>query len=601
MLYESFNLEEILFEKNIGGNDCFLESVICLLFGCYEFRKSFSQHIDTPHTCYPKCISCCLVSVYKSVMTSKTLDVYNLRVRLSTVFKNKSLFQQNHKSDAIECLNAILNALHCKQIGDTSEGINESALNENCRSSCISHNLFSLGVIESYQCECESQSQTEWDYSNYCQYFNIADILSQADLKKSKNLLIVPIIKLKNYKNDANCDLKGKMMTSLQLKLQTAEVDCCSRDNCKKKKSKISFSLPKPPSIYLLNIIWESDEVSHLDSFIATISITESITMKEIYGNSTSDIYNLRGILFYKKSHYEYALRTDNFWAFKGLGEECGWYELLKETTIMNYHPICLVYERSLESYILKISHSDLLELEKLACECYFYENKINEDFYNDFLDDCTGLFNTRKKKSSSNNPITESPKITQEDNYESQHQQKNLEIIDKRIKEVRISEEKKSNPKPSDNLETKKPLSKSETKQSNCNNIEKSSNNDPVFDEKKNVNQKSWKCSCGSENLNDWDICPSCQGLKPGIQGWVCKFCTNINNDSEVRCEACFSYKNQNSQSEFWKCSKCDSFNTGSKFSCSKCKSMKSQVSSKPANVAYSGVRYPKNNIRKS
>ncbi|OMJ86677.1 hypothetical protein SteCoe_11762 [Stentor coeruleus] len=578
MQTQSFKLEEIQIKKTSEKYDYFLESVVCLLFGCSEFQKSFSQSIQEHHNCYPNCIPCTLANVYNSVMTSKYLDVTNLKLRLSSLYKGKNIFQSNQPTDAMECLNAILNAFHCKKIGDKSDGLNEESLDQDCESTCVAHSLFSLGVLENYTCECRNKFQTEWDYSNYCQYFNIAEILVQANFDYSNDLLTVPLFKLKNYKNESNSKLYKSMMLNLNKKLSNAEANICDKENCTKKKSKIVFSLQNPPSIYIMNIIWESDDAGHLDSFISTISITESITMKNIYGNSTDDPYNLRGILFFGRNHYEYALRTEDFWAFKGLGEECGWLELLKEITIMNYHPVCLVYEKSQQKYQFSIEKSELLEIEKLACECDHYENKVHEEYYNELTNDCSGLFNDRKSK----NPSKE---IVQ--NNQGRLTNNVIESEPKSIISIAVNKRNTIKSKAKEDREiiiTKNSrYDKALYEESSMSYASQSSEKSPDTmsnPEGKNISlkNKTWKCSCGSENSETWDVCIKCQSLKPGLEGWVCKICTTINPNMKLKCESCFSARDTitKNQEDYWVCNSCNSFNPGSRNLCSQCRKKK-------------------------
>ena len=48
------------------------------------------------------------------------------------------------------------------------------------------------------------------------------------------------------------------------------------------------------------------------------------------------------------------------------------------------------------------------------------------------------------------------------------------------------------------------------------------------------------WLCECGNFNNKSFDICESCNRLKPGIEGWVCNFCTTLNNTSSTFCITC-------------------------------------------------------------
>ena len=55
--------------------------------------------------------------------------------------------------------------------------------------------------------------------------------------------------------------------------------------------------------------------------------------------------------------------------------------------------------------------------------------------------------------------------------------------------------------------------------------------------------------CECGKSNEDSWEVCPKCNlKLKPGIFGWICKFCTFRNDDERAYCSySCFNYRGVN------------------------------------------------------
>ncbi|OMJ66884.1 hypothetical protein SteCoe_36120 [Stentor coeruleus] len=61
------------------------------------------------------------------------------------------------------------------------------------------------------------------------------------------------------------------------------------------------------------------------------------------------------------------------------------------------------------------------------------------------------------------------------------------------------------------------------------------------------NIFIKTWRCACGNESDETWEVCPKCYKLKPGIKGWVCKTC-KIRNPPEIlsTCHLCRIYNNE-------------------------------------------------------
>lgn len=51
------------------------------------------------------------------------------------------------------------------------------------------------------------------------------------------------------------------------------------------------------------------------------------------------------------------------------------------------------------------------------------------------------------------------------------------------------------------------------------------------------------WSCQCGNFNSKNFDVCEMCHELKPGVSGWVCYFCTTLNNLESKSCDACGNF----------------------------------------------------------
>ena len=246
------------------------------------------------------------------------------------------------------------------------------------------------------------------------------------------------------------------MIESLKQKLDTAQTDTCTDDYCTKKDSKIRFSLEKPAKVYIINLIWNDQETRHIETFLALIAIPPNTNMKYIYGKSLSDNYNLKGIIFYGREHYEYAFRDGNFWTFKGLGKNYGWAELIKESIIMNYRPVCVIYFKQIESFTQGIEDYDIKKLEKLACKCDNFKDKFGKNIVDDdeivsglFLQDkrddfYDGRYREEEKKSAKKNGSSKPSEYPLYD--ENKYNSYSIDYkpsVEKRLEENRLEEKR--------------------------------------------------------------------------------------------------------------------------------------------------------------
>ena len=54
----------------------------------------------------------------------------------------------------------------------------------------------------------------------------------------------------------------------------------------------------------------------------------------------------------------------------------------------------------------------------------------------------------------------------------------------------------------------------------------------------------ESWKCECGHFNTSGFESCEKCYKVKQGVDGWVCSFCTYLNEVQENLCIMCLNSK---------------------------------------------------------
>ena len=307
-------ISQLVFNSLNDSTDSFLVAAVKLLFSCDLFVKKI---FNTPLKCRTDdkhyCLACGLVKGIIQGCQERIVNLNQLRMHLAEVYEEKVQFVlNNNDSDSIEAVFSLLNSLHTDFLADNSEGRNEEVVLTNCREECSSHSNFYLGIEEIYRCKCGHNGSNIWDYSNYCQYFNAAGLLEGIDQNFAKALLIIPDFKLKTLKINSNAlIMQGKIIEKLQAKLLDAQVEYCFNQNCEIKESAITFNIINYPETFLINIIWDNKESSHLESLISTISIAPSLYLNQIYGNGRAVQYQLKGILFYRRDRFDYACRYD--------------------------------------------------------------------------------------------------------------------------------------------------------------------------------------------------------------------------------------------------------------------------------------------------
>lgn len=62
---------------------------------------------------------------------------------------------------------------------------------------------------------------------------------------------------------------------------------------------------------------------------------------------------------------------------------------------------------------------------------------------------------------------------------------------------------------------------------------------------------ENTWKCACGNENDEIWEVCYNCYNIKLRVEGWVCKYCKVKNiSESLFKCNVCGEINNERSES---------------------------------------------------
>jgi hypothetical protein len=572
MNIHGFNSIQFRFCNSENKENSFLSAAITILLTTKSFvDELYALQLSCKGKNH-KCISCSLKSLLKEDSIILQSNIISLIAQLKDLLNEKGLFVPNNPNNLSDAISSILKALHCKYLANDSDGLDEEIVNMTCYEKCPLHKVFYLGVEENHVCRCGSSEKFVWEYDNICQNFVFDETLWNIDKEVSNKLIGIPDFKFKTeffYTN--SIDRQGKIAEILIENLRKIEANECLNQNCYINKSKLLFSVTNYPEVYIINLIWPDYDPSHLESLISTISIAPSIRLSQIYGKGTDYAYNLKGIALQGKGYYEYAYRFNDSWIFPGLDIKNSWYDLVKHITIVKFHPIIIVYEKGTEEYSMDIERYKLTKLEKIAAQCDLYEEKLMTDVvasHQEYIDLCGSGYHSKKKldqadpedsKKDFNTPdywvdaVMDTPGNYDIDRYQDRPiiPQTNVNMHESGLQVA---------PKLSNQLEKN---------YKNFGVVEKKKIPPPVLGRTQNSEYKKneWVCACKTSNLDDWEICKSCDGLKPGLEGWVCKFCKYRNEKTyTLSCELCEKHQDD------WKCMNCEYINMYEISYCSRC-----------------------------
>lgn len=565
------NLEYLVYEQNLGTENAYLKSVVNLLFCCKALRSLFYNCKLSQQKCEQKeCLLCIISNIYANLWKYPNLS--SLCVKLNVILAKKGIVHTSNSVDAMKIIEIILNAFHCQHIKDFSEGTNDEAIQECCAYECYSHKIFGLRIAEIYSCKCETSFEISWKGSNFFQHLNIADIFSKVDYESSINLLNLPKFMIDEEIPSASSKIKGQMIKILQKKLENAHVNFCSYEDCKEKSSNVNFQLKNLPEAYIINVVWESNDVGYLDCFLSAISITGSFLMSEIYLSNEKQNYSLNGILLSNGRDHEYAYfegKSCNFTVDKE--KFTSWIELIIKIIIKKYYPIGLVYEKSNGPFELSISNLKMKALEKIACKYDHFSLKYPDIPISDYLKkdlikisklNESDIFRKTEPKQIEKTASSQKPPLTPPASV----------VIQEKQNETKLKTLYALNPDNSDK--------KGEAKlQDNAPESSRSALHKEYLKNQLGQSSNKWKCECGKENELDWNICQKCKKIKPGVTGWVCKICTFFNKERIYNCEGCGQY---NSTEIKWQCFICGKFNKSSQNKCYYCNTLNNTSSTK-------------------
>ncbi|OMJ76593.1 hypothetical protein SteCoe_24002 [Stentor coeruleus] len=543
MSTSSLHLKGIKFEINCEDLDSFLIAAIKLFLTCDKFIDSIIKAgLKCANSKSHQCTVSSLYKVIEQAKTNKKIDIQPLRQTLADLHKEDDKFNiQSPDWDIVEAISSILNMIHLKAMNYSCIMLNEEALSVNCNESCPFHSNFYFGIDEEYLCKCGNKNITSWDYTNACQFFNISDIFEDYHQEISEGLIMTPKFLIKRDRVEGNSkSFLNKIINNLQTKLINARSENCFLDECPIQNSKISFILTKCPEYYLVNCIWDSINPPYLNVMLATVAISPTLMLNQIYGVGPETRYNLKGIIFQKNTRFDYACRYGDKWSFTGIHEDSGWIELLQEVTVMKYLPVLIVYQKAPidQPYDFNLKIHKLVYIEKFACECHEYEKLFEKPVFSNNEMSSKLFANQKKSPKTIIKPINPSnfksdipaQEFTSEPEYK---KPENILSDSKSLKNPEVAYNPSSLTNSSKNL-----LERVNLDPKILNSVSEVVKTPQKYDFN---SENFWKCKCGNFNDNNIEVCGKCFEIKQGVKGWVCKNCKSKNGpEYKIICSTC-------------------------------------------------------------
>ena len=388
-------LKSVPMVNNVGDENSFFNSIIHMLFYTKEIYQylhekkllfnsdnSNYQILGELHDIldkYNKLVDpkkCCLIPDDQMF-----LDVKNMRIILSELYKGEGFFKLNESSDPADLLFFFLNAIHSFSIDlklpkysinedhklDTdffdNKGINIFAENieksDKCDPKCLSHKLFDMHLIQQIECNnCKSTGPI----MQYDDKFFIYEI---------KYKLINKLISSQN---------KFKVLVNNFFKFAKEIIqitnDKCPK-NCEKPNVVNKTYVMEPSPYFLFTLNWKEIIPSTEEICKCFFSIPKAFQNTELFDVIDKDLttnYLLYGFICYWNGHYiSFYYGKDREWYFyedMTTKKMQNWKEILIFCIKNHYHPIMMFFR-------------------KVDTKAVLYESVISEKEYNEILEYC--------------------------------------------------------------------------------------------------------------------------------------------------------------------------------------------------------------------
>lgn len=259
-------------KNETGDNNCFLNSIVQNLYHLKSFRHQF---LNINHPIHPtqECVFCALRNLFERYTSESDLTPRDLRLSLSG---KEERFKLGESEDATEVYEVLLDSLH-------------NCFNNlvTCEPPCIIHKMFSLKIVEYYECHRCGEKKDAIRYSKWIHYIPAESLLEL--YQRSKDNLFSHLIGKTNHNDSRPCE---KCNSHLVLKRKLLNLpDVISMT--------LSFSKSNPMLQEL------TDLVDAIDTHINT---------KDMFDQAMSCVYSLSAMLCYSAMHYISIVKVGRNW-----------------------------------------------------------------------------------------------------------------------------------------------------------------------------------------------------------------------------------------------------------------------------------------------
>ncbi|KAI6650555.1 Ubiquitin specific proteinase [Oopsacas minuta] len=317
-----------------GENNCFINSVIQVLWHLNIFRSHFGQLQE--HVCYEQeCVFCTLKELFVNFQYSEsiTLPPNFVRKAMAKCYKDTGRFQLSKMDYAVECYEAVLRQLHTQITGTDWATTCTHA-------KCLPHKIFSYSSCQIDVCECGATSEP----------FPSEDILFYISADNLLKVMKKSHTSHKEILRDGNAF--GKVLKEC---LTTDKQHKCPDSSDCKKSAKVETMLLRSPYTINLSLSWSS-EISTKERVVDVLkSVGHCINIKQMFSVSLDETagnkeYFLLGIINYYGHHFSAFVYNTNLskWifcddaSFREVGNN--WDDVIQLIKRAKYQPELLVY-----------------------------------------------------------------------------------------------------------------------------------------------------------------------------------------------------------------------------------------------------------------
>ena len=374
----------ILFENGLKVNDCFLNSIIQVLFHLEEFKyKLFELEI---HQDLKNPIS----QLYIIFDNYKALSKHNAEDKLNAALLRKSLhhtygtYQKGKCGDPMETISQILELIHTQYFQNSDKSTNNTTMENNnnvifCQNElCPSHSNFLLCLKEIKYCpECKAKNMQMYDKDCFMYSVLSYEILSLINNESFTNYKYSLFTKLKQLSQSFG-DNKQKL----------------EKCKCKEIKTVKRLYLYNKFSPYLIiNITWDTDfpKMGDICKIYGIIPIIDANT--KLFGidfekgkKTKKDLetnYYLYSMILYGQNHYTcfFYNKVINKWSFiddDNLKNFETYHELINYLIIRRSIPVGIFFYHK-KIYDVDVDNADKYKLNEEEFEKLYQKSIAND------------------------------------------------------------------------------------------------------------------------------------------------------------------------------------------------------------------------------